>query len=205
MKKTVIAAMIFISPVLSATPYIGIGYQANYTNIKDSDIQQVIVDDKILNLEQDDTGSDFKLTFGYLFNAQWALEASYYETESSAGIEEYISVTEEEEWDAEINAKHISLTPVYRYHLNDKWGVKANAGLIYSDYTFTQSHEIDVENGADINISGAKSSKSELGGTAGIGIEHQAYEKVYISAEYQFSYDSVMSLSAVSLNLFYRF
>ncbi len=206
MKHALLAAGLLIAASSAhAEAYIGVGYQFSQLSVEDDDLSRPLVDGRSIDLSDSDSDDNFKLLVGYSFDANWGLELSFYQLEISNGDEEILNATEEEEWEASVEGNHFALAPVYTHELNDTFGVRATAGIVYGDYDVGRSHSIDVENGPDRPISRSSGSETGFGGMVGVGVLYRAPWNIEVLAEYQYSQTKIVSNSALSLSAAYRF
>lgn len=204
-KSLVTAALLLGSTLACAGPYVGLGYQAANSKVEQQSLKTPLVGSQAVDLSGSDSDGGVKLLAGYRFSDIWALELGLQQPRVEKSFERRLSVTEEEEWEVSVEGTHITLAPVLLFPVGEKLELRATLGLLYGDYDIKRSHLIDVENGPDQNVSRVAASDSKLGGMIGLGAAVRTPWKVDVLAEVQHQRTSVLSSTALSLGVVYRF
>jgi hypothetical protein len=206
MRKTIVATCLLLTSTLAcAESYIGAGYQGASLKVRNSGLQNPVVDGRPLDLSDRTWSDGLKVLAGTRLADSWALELSF----QQAGVEKDATVqvdpNQEEEWEARIEGFHMTLAPVYLHRLGDTVDLRAMAGLLYGNYEVKQSHYLDIENGPDQSISRSSDSRSKLGGMIGLGLAFRTPWKFELVADAQYQHTSVLSGAAFSLAAVHRF
>lgn len=207
MKKVIALAALFAAPAF-ANPYLGLEYGMLHT---DHDFEPTVNGEQ-LNPESNDAVLGGYL--GYKFNDNWGLELGYrqFDMDDSKGNETQDATYEyEQDWDADIKAKQFTLMPMYFHNFNDKWTMKAGAGVTYTQYDYSSSYKAEQEEHlTDIDTvtdyqKGPSGSSNEFGGIASIGIEYAIVSGFTVGANAKYQIDSYANAATFSLTTAYYF
>ncbi len=207
MKKVISLVALFAAPAF-ANPYLGLEYGMLHT---DHDFEPQI-NGYELNPEPDDGA--FGAYLGYKFNKNWGLELGYrqFNMDDSKEHESHDNTYEyEQEWNANIDAKQLTLMPMYFHQFNDKWTMKLGAGVSYTQYDFNSSyHAEQEEHVTDIEVitdreQGPMGSNNQWGGIANIGIEYAIISNLTIGANAKYQIDNYATATTLSLMTAYYF
>jgi opacity protein-like surface antigen len=205
MKKTLLLITLVSSSVALAEPYLGAELQYNKTGIGDKNYESVDFDGQHLDLTDDDSDTSVRLFAGYRFANQFGIEVGYVDFGAEDSYETKLSVTEEEEWDAEYDVTQLEVLGTYTYALNESLNVQFAAGLVWHDVEFSYAHELDVENGPDQTYSAYKSDDDKIGFSSKIALEYNVWEQVDVLAGVRYSNSSLADSSAIFTGIQYRF
>lgn len=205
MYKTITAAALLLASATAfAGPYAGLGYQAGVSHVEDGDLRDPLIDGQLIPSDDKWSGSP-RLLAGFQFNDNWALEFSFARPGLEDGVETRLDATQDEEWELDIDASQFALAPVYLRPLGKLATLRVTAGLLYGDYDIRRTHDIDVEDGADVRVSRSKDSDSAVGGLAGIGAAFHLPWKIDLVTEAQYQRTRVLSNTVFSAMAVYRF
>lgn len=215
MKKILLPLLVTCSFSAAAAPYVGVEYGMGTTT---HDFQPAFNADNVqLDPKQEDgIASGF---VGYAFNDAWALELGYSQFELSDSHSKYLGMTtvngqvytHELDWDSSVDAKQISLLPVYTYELNEKWSAKLKAGLTYTQYKASagkyEEFELvandDIEHGK--TLSHTSSTTDSVGALVSAGVEYRILSRLAIGANAKYQTDSFASTASFNIGTTYYF
>ncbi len=161
-------------------------------------------------------------TLGYRFSGDLGIEFRYNQFEADASkeiITQFPSLANNliklsNNWKADLRAKQIAIKPVYFFDLNDKFSVKAGAGLSYTKYEITgYSYEETDHELADFDfyrpIAGVINPKGriqkEVGVIASLALDYNAWNGFFVGLEADVNYDNVATSSQIFGTLTYKF
>lgn len=207
MNKLLIGAgVLAFSTAAMAEPYVGIGYQGGGMRVEQNSLRNPVVDGRTLDQSDHESAGSLRVLAGYRFSDSWALEVAFQRPTLETSIEERVVGTgDDEEWESSIESTHITLAPVYLHRLGERVELRVTAGLLYGDYDIDRTHWVDVDNGPDQLLASTSVSESKVGGVVGIGAAFQTPWKFEVVGEVQHQRTRLLSNSAASLNVVYRF
>ncbi|MDO6475163.1 AcfA family outer membrane beta-barrel protein [Alteromonas sp. 1_MG-2023] len=198
-------ALTTVPAYVTADPFIAAGMGYNSIELEDDQYDFALVDGVQLDVSSDDSDTAPWLQLGYTFSPAWSIALTYNQFETGSSQEVVLSALEEEEWEASLDVTEYALEAIWHYSLADKWQLNTSAGIVLHDADFSQSHELDVENGADVVYSAYGESDSKVGAVASVGIEYAAYRNFSVVANTRFSYSSLVSNASANVGVKYAF
>ena len=215
MKKTLSTLLIACSFSATAAPYVGLEYgvgSASHDATNTFSKEGVHLDPSL----EDGILGGF---VGYAFNDNWALELGYNQFELSDGHSSYLgqkningqNYHHEMDWDASVDAKQVTLAPVYTFAFNDQWRAKVKAGLTYTQYDANQSktEEFELVTNDDIemdnHLAHAAQSQNEIGGMVSVGAEYAVLPQLTVGANVKYQADSYASMASFNIGTTYYF
>lgn len=211
MKKLLLTSTLLISLPAFSAPYIGLEYGAGIIN---NDVDSVF-ETETGGLDPELKEGVFSAFVGYQFSKRWGLELGYrqFKFEDEFSQTSNIDATSylEQEWSTEVNAKQVTLMPTYSFHINQKWKLKAAAGLTYTQYEQKDEYSTEVESIYDLDSLEPETSQSsaestdQWGGIASVGIEYNIIHNLNIGASVKYHADSVSDGVSFNLSTVYYF
>ncbi|GHA60462.1 AcfA family outer membrane beta-barrel protein [Photobacterium aphoticum] len=214
MKKTLSTLLIACSFSATAAPYVGLEYgvgSASHDATNTFSKEGVHLDPSL----EDGILGGF---VGYAFNDNWALELGYNQFELSDSHSSYLGLTadkayhHEMDWDASVDAKQVTLAPVYTFAFNDQWRAKVKAGLTYTQYDASQSKTEEWESVTNDDIeheinhpTAAAQSQNEIGGMVSVGAEYAVLPQLTVGANVKYQADSYASMASFNIGTTYYF
>ena len=220
MKKYLLSLpFLFAALGAQAQPYVFSGYGANALSHNET-LTFSGTDNTVLKPKQSD-GTWFA-GLGYRFDGNLGIEFKYNQFEADASkeiITQYPSITNNlvkvsNNWKADLKAKQIAIKPVYFFDLNDKFSVKAGAGLSYTKYEITGHSFEETENElTDIEfykpiagvINPEARTEKEVGLIASVALDYNVWKGFVVGVEADVNYDKIATSSQLFGTLTYRF
>lgn len=196
------------SACAQAAPYIGAGIQALDTRV-DPSLASPIIAARQLDLNKQQSELKPALFAGWQFSPHWGVELSYLEHELSDEFELVQSVSQDEEWQAELSYQQLSATLVYQQLLTNQWHYQLQAGLTYRDYQLTTAHQLDIDNSPDQLLQSSRYAEQKIGYLLTAGVLYQPlpqqYPGIQLGLAYQFSKDNLLQSHGPALTVRYQF
>lgn len=210
MKKPILLITLFAAVSLPAQANVYMGLEYGWNDL-DSDYEPIINGRELKPKSKQGYGS---LYIGYQFNDQWGIELGYsqFKLEDSHSIERVDAQYEyEQSWDAHIKAKSLTIMPIYRVAIGEKWKVNIGAGLSYSQYDFSaaykderESHVTDIDEVMDYQ-QGPYGEQSEVGVIVSIGTEYPITKNILIGARAKYQIDGYTNTTTFGVTTKYAF
>lgn len=220
MNKFILALPLFFASVSAySQPYVVAGYGVNSMSHNE---RVVFRGTSPLSLKPDSSDSTWSLGFGYRLENNFGFEIRYnqFEVDTSREIltafpsvgNNFATVTNN--WKAEIKAKRLEIKPVYFFDINEKFSVKAGAGLAYTKYDISgySYQETDYEL-ADFDtyrpiagvINPGSRTKNEVGIVASLGLNLNVWQGITLGAEAGVGYDKMARTAQILGTIGYTF
>lgn len=205
-RKILTVSLLTLSTAAMAEPYVGLGYQVGASRVERDSLRSPVVDGRTLDQSDHESASGLRGLVGYSFNDTWALEFTFQVPTMETTLEERVAGTgDDEEWESSIESTHLTLAPVYQHALSPRLKLRVTAGVLYGDYSLEREHTLDVDDGPDQRLFRSKTSETEWGGVAGIGLAYQTPWKVELLGEVLHQRTKLLSNTGVALTALYRF
>lgn len=205
-RKILTASLLTLSTAALAEPYVGLGYHLGGARVERDSLKSPVVDGRTLDQSDYESASGLRALAGYSFNDKWALEFTFQQPTLETSVEEPVTGTgDDEEWESSIESTHFTLAPVYQHALTPRVKLRFTAGVLYGDYELEREHVLDVDDGPDQQLFRSKTSETEWGAVAGIGVAVQTPWKVEVLAEALHQRTKLLSNTGVAVSAVYRF
>ncbi len=204
MKKIALGLLLVSSPALLANPYLGLSYQYLNPTVKSADAA-IQIGGRTLDLNQQGSRGHAALLLGYQLTPAWAVEVSGWQQEGGDSIENRLSMLQDEEWEAELDGRHLNLAAVWQQQLNATLHYSLSAGLLYSRYDIRASHSLDNEDAQDVVLVTSKQQQSELGVSVAAQLTLQLDPQWSVRAGYRYQQDSLLRSHGPVLSAVYHF
>jgi opacity protein-like surface antigen len=204
MKKIALGLLLVASPALLANPYLGLSYQHLNPNLQRSDAS-IQIGGRTLDLNQQGSRGSAALLLGYQLTPAWALEVSGWQQEGGDSVENRLSAQQDEEWEAELDGRHLNLAAVWQQQLSAALNYSLSAGLLYSRYDIRASHSLDNEDAQDVVLAASKQQQSELGFSVAAHLTMQLDPQWSVRAGYRYQQDSLLRSHGPVLSAVYHF
>lgn len=219
MNKFILALpLLFASVSAYSQPYVVAGYGVNAMSHNE---RVVFRGTSPLSLKPDSSDSTWSLGFGYRLENNFGFEIRYNQFEVDTSREMYVGILPSaipsvvtNNWKAEIKAKRLEIKPVYFFDINEKFSVKAGAGLAYTKYDISgysyQETEIgfsDFETYRPIAgvINPGSRTKNEVGIVASLGFNLNVWQGITLGAEAGVGYDKMARTAQILGTIGYTF
>lgn len=153
------------------------------------------------------------VTFGYDTGNNTSVEFGYNRFQGDSELEtlgETINgLPTTNEYQTNMTANQIVVTPMYHRSVNNRMNVKGGAGVTYTDYEFTGSHhreQFDTSLGPIPGVTApATKSLKKWGVVASVGADYSLMEGITVGVQANYSYDSVASNKSIVGVVGFRF
>ncbi len=217
MKKTILFLLLLCSLSVSAAPYLGAEY--NFPIMSKENVFKFETGDPELVPVKEDAHLDFYM--GYQITDVWGVELGYSQFSMEDLQSKYlgqqlisgVAYREYLDWDSKVKAQQISLAPVYRFNLTEKFKLNFKMGLTYTKY----ENESNKSNRKDAVLSSLHDNLpsemlysnsgefSEIGLLTSIGVDYFIFNNFALGTNVKYHQDSYMHTANVNVSASYHF